>query len=298
MRWKFLCEPKTHGGIGFKILHDFNVAMLGKQVWKLLLNLKSLVGQIFKAHYFPHTSIAEAGLGYNPSFVWRSLMAAKHVMVRGSRIQIGSGQNCSIGSAPWLPNANNGFISTSLPEQITTAPVSSLMAHGQRRWDYDVVADLFNARDRNLILQIPLSARRDKDVWYWLADPHGLYTVRSYYKLLNHCATTPTSGVWRKIWNLEVPSKVKIFLWRAAMNVLPITDNLIRKRVEVMSICSLCNQQNETVVHALVNCVFAQTCWLTSSLGLIGSQPLFFDWLEQVFTCCNKEMCNLVAMIY
>ncbi|KAH9697132.1 reverse transcriptase domain-containing protein [Citrus sinensis] len=152
MRWKFLCEPKTHRGIGFKILHDFNVAMLGKQVWKLLLNLKSLVGQIFKAHYFPHTSIAEAGLGYNPSFVWRSLMAAKHVVVRGSRIQIGSGQNCSIGSAPWLPNANNGFISTSLPEQITTAPVSSLMAHGQRRWDYDVVADLFNTRDKSLIL--------------------------------------------------------------------------------------------------------------------------------------------------
>lgn len=115
--------------------------------------------------------------------------------------------------------------------------------------------------------------------------------------MLNNYVNAPSSGVLRKIWNLEVPSKVKIFIWWAAKNVLPTTDNLIWKRVGVMSICSLCNQQNETVVQALVNCVFAQTCWLTSSLGLIGSQPSFLIWLEHVFTCGNKDICNLVAMI-
>ena len=104
------------------------------------------------------------------------------------------------------------------------------------------MADLFNARARNLILQIPLSARRDEDVWYWVADPYGLYIVCSCYKLLNNCALSPTSSVWRKIWNLEVRSKVKNFLWRVTMNVLPTNDNLIRRTIEVMSICSLCNQ--------------------------------------------------------
>ncbi|KAL9460155.1 hypothetical protein AB3S75_003373 [Citrus x aurantiifolia] len=164
------------------------------------------------------------------------------------------------------------------------------MVPRQHRWDYDVVTVLFDTRDRNLILQIPLSSRRDKDVWYWMADPHGLYTVRSCYRLLNNYVNAPSFGIWRKIWNLEVPSKVKVFLWRAAKNVLPTTDNLIWKRVEVMPICSLCNQQKETFVHALVNCVFAQTCWLTSSLGLIGSQPSFLNWLELVFSCCNNVM--------
>ncbi|KAH9752558.1 putative reverse transcriptase/RNA-dependent DNA polymerase [Citrus sinensis] len=248
MKWNLLCKPKTTGGIGFKNLHAFNVAMLGKQVWKLLTNPESLLGQIFKARYFPRTSIVEAVLGHNPSFVWRSLLAAKHIIVRSSRIQVGSGQNTLIGSDPWLPDADNGFISTSLNESIVSAPISSLMVPGQRRWDYDAVADLFDTRDRNLILQIPLSSRREKDVWYWMADPHGLYTVRSCYRLLNNYVNAPTSGIWRKIWSLEVPSKVK-------------------------------------------------TCWLTSSLGLIGPQPSFLNWLELVFSCCNKEMCNLVAMI-
>lgn len=104
-----------------------------------------------------------------------------------------------MGSDPWLPYAENGFISTSLNERIVTAPISSLMVLEQCRWDYDVVVDLFDTRDKNLILQIPLISRRDNDVWYWMADPHGLYTVRNYYKILNHCTTAPTSGVWRKI---------------------------------------------------------------------------------------------------
>ncbi|KAH9647069.1 putative reverse transcriptase/RNA-dependent DNA polymerase [Citrus sinensis] len=271
MKWNLLCKPKTAGGIGLKNLHDFNVAMLGKQVWKLLTNPESLLGQIFKARYFPRTSIVEAVLGHNPSFVWRSLLATKHIIVRSSRIQVGSGQNTLIGSDHWLPDPDNRFISTSLNESIASAPVSSLMVPGQRRWDYDAVADLFDTRDRNLILQIPLSSRREKDVWYWMADPHGLYTVRSCYRLLNNYVNTPTSGIWRKIWSLEVPSKVKVFLWRATQNVLPTTDNLIWKRVE--------------------------TCWLTSSLGLIGPQPSFLNWLELVFSCCNKEMCNLIAMM-
>lgn len=104
MKWELLCKPKMYGGIGFKNLYNFNVAMLGKQLWKLLTNTESLVGRIFKARYFPRTYVIEAGLGHNPSFVWCSLMAAKHVIVRGSRIQVGSGQNILIGSDPWLPD--------------------------------------------------------------------------------------------------------------------------------------------------------------------------------------------------
>lgn len=57
------------------------------------------------------------------------------------------------------------------------------------------MADLFNTRDKNLILQIPLSTRRNDDVWYWSADPHGQYEVRSCYKMLTPCINAPTSDV-------------------------------------------------------------------------------------------------------
>lgn len=81
------------------------------------------------------------------------------------------------------------------------------------------------------------------------------------------------------------------------MNVLPTLDNLIRRRMEVMPTCSLCNHQNEIVLHALVDCAFAKTCWLSSSLGFVGHCSSFLNWLEQAFNRSSKELCNLIAMI-
>ncbi|KAH9768542.1 reverse transcriptase domain-containing protein [Citrus sinensis] len=127
MKWDRMCKLKTHRGIGFKRLHLFNVAMLGKQGWRLLTKPNILVARLFKARYYPNTSFAEARLGSNPNYVWRSILAAHQAILRGSRIQIGGGRQTVIGSAPWLPDKDNDFISSTLPANITSATVDSLM---------------------------------------------------------------------------------------------------------------------------------------------------------------------------
>ena len=43
MKWGRLCKPKAYGGISFKNFHKLNVAMLGRQGWRLLTNPNSLV---------------------------------------------------------------------------------------------------------------------------------------------------------------------------------------------------------------------------------------------------------------
>ena len=73
--WEKLCMPKKFGGLGFKHLHEFNLSMVAKQAWRLLINPSSLVARIFKAKYFPYTSFLNAKLGSNPSYIRRSLMA-------------------------------------------------------------------------------------------------------------------------------------------------------------------------------------------------------------------------------
>ncbi|KAH9730036.1 reverse transcriptase domain-containing protein [Citrus sinensis] len=297
LRWDKMCKPKSVGGIGFKRIHDFNIAMLGKQCWRLMTNPLSLVARILKARYYPKVSFVDASVGFNPSYTWRSIMAAKDVVVNGSRIRIGNGQQVQLSKDPWLPDANNGFITSELDESLATATVDSLMVPGQRRWDYDLIADVFNSRDAALILQVPLSVRQDDDCWYWLADPKGQFTVRSCYNLLNSEANVTSSRVWKRLWGLEVPGKVKHFFWRALMNVLPTVDNLRPRKVEVSPICPICNAENESVLHCLVECLFAQSCWVLSSIGTFGSCSSLFDWFEQVFTRCCKDDCNLAVML-
>ncbi|KAH9722180.1 reverse transcriptase domain-containing protein [Citrus sinensis] len=297
MKWERMCKPKDFGGLGFKQIHIFNVAMLGKQVWKLLTSPTSFVAKVLKARYFPRSSILDANLGFNPSFIWRSIMAAKEVVLRGSRIQIGSGQQVLIGKDPWLPDLEDGFTTSELPEEILMAPVCSLMVADERRWDFDVVTDLFNTRDIDLILKIPLSVRRDRDMWHWLADPGGVFSVRSCYKLMTYDANTSALSFWRRLWKLEVPSKVKNFLWRAATNVLPTYDNLLRRRVQVLPLCVVCNTCNESIIHILVDCGFAKACWIASPIGYIGHISSFMEWLGIIFNRCSKEECELAAMV-
>jgi len=62
---------KNHGGIGFKDFIAFNLAMLGKQGWKLQTKPDSLVSRTYKALYFPSCSYLTSNLGHNPSYVWR-----------------------------------------------------------------------------------------------------------------------------------------------------------------------------------------------------------------------------------
>jgi hypothetical protein len=80
LSWENLYVHKNHGGMAFKDLTAFNVALLGKQGWKLQTDSDSLVSRIFKAQHYLNNSYSELKLGHNPSFVWRSIFNAKVVV--------------------------------------------------------------------------------------------------------------------------------------------------------------------------------------------------------------------------
>ena len=66
--WWKLCILKRKGGLGFRDLHSFNLALLAKQSWRLLQNSDSLCAKVLSTKYYPDGNIPNAGPKKGSSF--------------------------------------------------------------------------------------------------------------------------------------------------------------------------------------------------------------------------------------
>lgn len=60
-------------GMGFRDLARFNIVLLAKQWWRLLVHPTSIMARLIRANYFPNSRFLDASLRSNPSLVWRSM---------------------------------------------------------------------------------------------------------------------------------------------------------------------------------------------------------------------------------
>ena len=141
--WKKLCTPKDRGGMGFRDLKDFNLALLAKQGWRILKNQNSLVYRVFKAKYFAQCSFWEAQVGRRPSYAWRSIMAAREVLERGSKWSIGNGEQVRIWKDRWIPSPSSFKVASPRSPHSEDVLVATLIDKERRGWDVSKVRSTF-----------------------------------------------------------------------------------------------------------------------------------------------------------
>jgi hypothetical protein len=61
--------PKAQEGMRFRDLHAFNLAMIAKQGWNIMTKTHTLVAKLFKAKYFPNSSLFESKIGHNLNYM-------------------------------------------------------------------------------------------------------------------------------------------------------------------------------------------------------------------------------------
>ena len=90
--WDKVCAAKDEGGLGFKDITDFNMAMLGKQLWRLIEKPNTLFSRVFKGRYYRNASSLEPIRSYSPSYGWRSIISARSLVSKGliKRVRLGS----------------------------------------------------------------------------------------------------------------------------------------------------------------------------------------------------------------
>ena len=65
--------------------------------------------------------------------------------------------------------------------------------------------------------------------------------------------TSARQGGWDDIWSLQVPTKLKIFLWRLAQHSMPSQDLLHHRNMAITTACILCGA-HDSWRHALLSC--------------------------------------------
>ncbi|KAL5777266.1 hypothetical protein ACOSP7_010192 [Xanthoceras sorbifolium] len=193
--------------------------MLAKQCWRLITNPSSLVARVLKSVYFPRGDYLHASIGSSASFVWRSLMWGRKLIEMESRWRIEDGTATFVYSNKWLPRPSRFQIYS----PILLDPMAKVadMKSSSGGWNSNLIWSSFLPDDAKLILNLPCSSTLHPDSLIWHFDKMGNYNVKSGYwvameqKSLSSAATcSGMAGInwWKHIWQLKLPSKIKIFL--------------------------------------------------------------------------------------
>ena len=194
--------------MGFKDLALFNNALLAKQTLHLLHDTDSLFYQVFKAKFFPHSTIMEAKNPANGSYAWKSILKGRDVIKRGATWRIGSGLSVNVWGENWLPTKHNPRTITPVVVGWEGAKVGDFIDQRQRIWKTDLVEAVFYDFEASIIKNIPLCRSIQDDVLIWPFTPDGNYTVKSGYRFLQEASRVQQPGqsstqaltpLWNKI---------------------------------------------------------------------------------------------------
>ncbi|XP_030923348.1 uncharacterized protein LOC115950262 [Quercus lobata] len=146
------------------------------------------------------------------------------------------------------------------------------------------------AKQAKTILNIPLNHSLPEDQIIWVGNKRGEFNVKSAYYIAVGVLDTMEEGessssdsrspLWKKLWHLNIPPKVRIFAWKMCMNALPTFVNLQRRGVNLCDICPACGKEPKSNFHVFVKCEAARkvwSCWVDSPVNLLNGNMDIID---------------------
>ena len=173
----------------------------------------------------------------------------------------------------------------------------------------DRVCEELLPHEANTVLGIPLSNCWPEDSLIWQKIKNGVYSTRIAYRLLAETETltkpgqsnpTAHNGFWKEIWSLNVPNKIKHFLWCACCEALPTKKNLFNRKVTHNDFCECCGREVEDTIHALWECLVLKEIWWEVELcqsNLSSHFTCFRDLLTGIFQSQEPNLAEAFAYV-
>jgi hypothetical protein len=218
----------------------------------------------------------------NSSNWWKDLKGIESAAISlnwvtaGLKRSIGNGETTNF----WLTNwTGDGALCMMFPRLFSLseqkeALISEVVGEGfdsstllwRRRlfgWEEELVGQL-----QEMLQEVSLSL--DNDKWIWSLEDDGFFSVKSAYLHLASLMSNLTAMsdlkalVFRDLWSSPAPSKIIAFSWQLLYDRLPSKRNLLRRGAGNFLDnynCGWCVERQESDIHLLLHCCFAQSVW-------------------------------------
>ena len=273
-KWEKVCLPQEEGGIRFRMIHEFNLALLAKQLWRLVQYSDSLVAKVLRERYYRMSSPLRTTSVNSPSYVWTSISAARKLLILGIRHKIHSGYEVKVWEDPWIPTIPARPARPVAPALHSNMRVSDLINQESKDWDVNLLEKYVNRVDIPLIRSLAISSTHRRDTFYWSYIRNGQYTVKlGYWVAQNLLKTEEEKEVVEPsiielqafAWKLKAPKKICHLIWQLLTGHVAVTRNLARRNMKCDNYCPRCGEPEESVTDAIFECPPALQAWSLSS---------------------------------
>jgi hypothetical protein len=173
---------------------------------------------------------------------------------------VGSGEDTLVWEEPWIPDVPSFKPRPRSPDDSHQCiTVAQLMVQDKSNWDDLTLRNLFYETTIAAIHNILRWSMGHKDKWIWLYSNSGTVIVKSAYKVgTREDHSTPSDPILGKIWKQNIHVRLKMSLWRVALNLLPTKTSLSRFAPDLDTTCPLCGEHTESTIHLLWQCSLAR----------------------------------------
>ena len=230
-------------------------------------------------------------------------MTAQEVVKKGMKWRVGNGESILLWSDKWLPSpASQKVLSPTNHILPNDAKVSALIDLEKKEWNEQLVRQALGAEEADLVLGIPLSMHLPPDRCIWDVNRKGKFTVRSAHKSLMEGLDNGSEGessdgtvmkqIWRSIWGMKTPNKIRSFAWKAFRGILPTKENLKRRHVIVDDLCETCGKEPENYSHLFWFCDKVAKVWSNCKLVFPFQIEKRWNFIDVIWQIIRQKPTN------
>ncbi|KAJ8441642.1 LOW QUALITY PROTEIN: hypothetical protein Cgig2_019776 [Carnegiea gigantea] len=193
-------------------------------------------------------------------------------------VLVGGGWSLNIWESKWLPQLGSFKVLAPVKRKARLLRVADLIDKSNKLWYHSMIESLFLPIDVETILI--KSAYKFILGWKGQASP-GL-SLRLWH------------GIWKEIWSLCIPPRIKDFIWQACPDSLPSKRALANKIQKIDARCELCRSPFKSVTHALFNCPYAENIWASTLFTNLVQEGPFRSVIDAIDKVKNSRKTNFL----